>query len=139
MVSVSARECGMELYTGLILYYFEKMKFLIIAMLLQIPIQLFAQSFEPGLWKSKESLELNGVSLPDFKAEECITPSQAKDSKATIEKELKRRGCSLTKWMVKDQKLDGLAACVAFAALDAHVEALERRTQRIGARREILE
>lgn len=80
-------------------------------MLLQIPIQLFAQSFEPGLWKSKESLELNGVSLPDFKAEECITPSQAKDSKATIEKELKRRGCSLTKWMVKDQKLDAAIIC----------------------------
>lgn len=73
--------------------------------------QLFAQSFEPGLWKSKESLELNGITLPAHEAEECITKNQAKDAKGTIERELKRRGCSLTKWTVKNQQLDAAIIC----------------------------
>lgn len=73
--------------------------------------QTSAQSFDPGLWKSKESLELNGLPLPASSDEECITASQAKDAKATIEKELKKKGCSLTKWVVKNQKLDAAINC----------------------------
>jgi hypothetical protein len=84
---------------------------LIIFALLFCSLNTFAQSFEPGIWKSKESLEMNGITLPEFKSEECITASQAKDAKATIEKELKRRGCSLTKWTVKNQKLDAAIGC----------------------------
>ena len=70
-----------------------------------------AQSFEPGLWTSKESLELNGIPLPASTDEECITSDQAKDAKATIEKELKKKGCSLTKWTYKNQKLDAAIKC----------------------------
>ncbi len=72
---------------------------------------LLAQSFEPGMWTSKESLELNGIPLPASTDEECITASQAKDAKATIEKELKKKGCSLTKWTYKNQKLDAAIKC----------------------------
>ena len=71
----------------------------------------WAQSFEPGLWTSKESLELNGLPLPASTDEECITPDQAKDAKATIAKELKKKGCSLTKWTYKNQKLDAAINC----------------------------
>ena len=70
-----------------------------------------AQSFEPGKWTSNESLELNGIPLPSSKDEECITAAQAKDAKATIEKELKKKGCSLTKWTYKNQKLDAAIKC----------------------------
>lgn len=74
-------------------------------------VQAFGQSFEPGLWKSKESLELNGIPLPSSKDEECITKDQAKDARATIEKELKRKGCSLTKWDYKNNNLDAAIKC----------------------------
>lgn len=71
----------------------------------------WAQSFEPGLWTSKESLELNGLPLPSSTDEECITANQAKDAKATIAKELKKKGCALTKWTYKNQKLDAAIKC----------------------------
>lgn len=71
----------------------------------------WAQSFEPGLWTSKESLELNGLPLPSSTDEECITANQAKDAKATIEKELKKHKCSLTKWIYKNQRLDASIKC----------------------------
>lgn len=87
------------------------MKHLILVTILFFSVQLFAQSFEPGLWKSKESLELNGIPLPSTSDEECITKTQAKDAKATIEKELKKKGCSLTKWTYKNQKLDAAIKC----------------------------
>lgn len=73
--------------------------------------QIYAQSFEPGLWKSKESLELNGVPLSPSSGEDCITAKEAKDAKATIEKELKQQGCSVVKWSVKNQKLDAAIKC----------------------------
>ncbi len=72
---------------------------------------LYAQSFEPGVWKSNESLELNGLALPASKHEKCVTAAQAKDAKATIEKELKKQGCSLNKWTVKDKKLEAALDC----------------------------
>ncbi len=73
--------------------------------------KLLAQSFEPGLWTSKDSIELNGLQLPESTGEECITESQAKDVKTTIEKELKKKGCSLTKWTVKNKKLEAALSC----------------------------
>ena len=87
------------------------MKILIITTVLFFNVQSFAQSFEPGLWASKESLELNGIPLPSSNDEECITKDQAKDAKATIEKELQRKGCSLTKWVYKNNNLDASIKC----------------------------
>lgn len=87
------------------------MKYLLFAALLFFAFQLYAQSFEPGLWKSKESLVLNGLPFPESTGEECITDAQAKDAKATIEKELKKQGCGLTKWVVNNQKLVASINC----------------------------
>lgn len=73
--------------------------------------KLYAQSFEPGLWKSKESVKIAGIPLPSSSDEECITPEQAKDAKATIEKELNKKGCKLNSWVIKNKKLDAAIAC----------------------------
>ncbi|MES2803550.1 MAG: DUF3617 family protein [Bdellovibrionota bacterium] len=87
------------------------MKHIILVTALFFNFQVNAQSFEPGLWTSKESLTLNGIPLPSSNDEECISKAQAKDAKATIEKELKKKGCSLTKWVYKNQKLDASIKC----------------------------
>ena len=73
--------------------------------------KLYAQSFEPGLWKSKESVKIAGIPLPSSSDEECLTPSQTKDAKATIQKELNKKGCQLDSWVVKNQKLDASITC----------------------------
>ena len=49
--------------------------------------------------------------MPASNNEKCITDSQAKDGRGTIERELKKRGCVLTEWVVKDQKLDASIKC----------------------------
>ncbi|AZZ36293.1 hypothetical protein CIK05_05645 [Bdellovibrio sp. qaytius] len=87
------------------------MKQVLMYVILFSSVQIWAQSFEAGLWKSKESLELNGIPLPSSSDEECITKEQAKDAKATIEKELKKKGCTLTKWNYKNQNLDAAITC----------------------------
>jgi hypothetical protein len=87
------------------------MRNLLIAALLFLSFQLQAQSFEPGLWSTKESVQLNGLPLPSSSNKDCINESQAKDAKATIEKGLKNQGCSLTKWVVKNKKLDAAIKC----------------------------
>lgn len=74
-------------------------------------VKLYAQSFEPGLWKSKESVKIAGIPLPSSSDEECLTPSQTKDAKATIQKELNKKGCQLDSWVVKNQKLDASITC----------------------------
>ncbi len=74
-------------------------------------VKLYAQSFEPGLWKSKESVKIAGIPLPSSSVEECLTPSQTKDAKATIQKELNKKGCQLDSWVVKNQKLDASITC----------------------------
>ena len=86
-------------------------KYILCLSFLLLAYKTQAQSFEPGLWTTKESLELNGVPLPASTDEECITLDQAKDAKATIEKELKKKGCSLTKWVYKNQKLNAAIKC----------------------------
>lgn len=70
-----------------------------------------AQTLEPGLWTSKASLSLNGIPLPDSDDEECITKDQTKDLKSTIEKGLKKKGCQLTKWNLKNEKLTAALVC----------------------------
>ena len=76
-----------------------------------LSVKLYAQSFEPGLWKSKETVKIAGISLPSTSDEECLTPAQTKDAKATIEKELKKKGCQLNSWVVKNKKLDAAITC----------------------------
>lgn len=78
---------------------------------LTVPSFSLAQSFDAGLWKTKESVSVNKLPLPSSDAEECFSAAQAKDAKASIEKELKKHGCSLTKWNVKNQKLDASIDC----------------------------
>jgi hypothetical protein len=72
---------------------------------------LLAQSLEPGMWKAKTSFKLNGIPLPSSEHEECITPSEAKDVKSTITKELQKNKCELTKWNVKGKKLEASLEC----------------------------
>jgi len=76
-----------------------------------ISLQVPAQKFEPGLWKSRTTLRLNGIPMPDSRADNCITDKQAKNARATIEEELKKQGCFLTKWEVKKEKLDADVKC----------------------------
>lgn len=83
----------------------------IFTILLLTTTQLPAQSMDPGLWKTQESVKLNGLPLPSPDAEECITASQARDAKATITQELKKHGCTVTKWNIKNQKLDATLNC----------------------------
>lgn len=87
------------------------MKYLLCTALSVFGFQLWAQSLEPGLWKSKTSVKLNGLPLPPSSNEECISSSQAKDAKAAIEKELKKQGCSLSNWVVKNQQLNAIVSC----------------------------
>lgn len=76
-----------------------------------LALQTPAQEFEPGLWKSRTTLRLNGIPMPDSRAENCITDKQAKNARATIEYELKKQGCFLTKWEVKKENLDADVKC----------------------------
>lgn len=70
-----------------------------------------AESIQPGIWKAKTSFELNGLPLPASEDEECIQKNEAKDIKNTIARELKKKGCELTKWTIKNKKLDASLKC----------------------------
>ncbi|MGZ3692284.1 MAG: DUF3617 domain-containing protein [Pseudobdellovibrio sp.] len=72
---------------------------------------LYAQSLESGLWKSQDSFEVNGLAMPQSSHENCVTEAQAKDAKSTIEQQLKKQGCSVSKWNVKNNKLDASLSC----------------------------
>jgi len=87
------------------------MKHLMLISLTIFSAQIFAQSFEPGLWKFKSKLNVSMLSLPESASEECITAKQAKDAKETIEKELKKQGCKITEWIVKNKNLDASISC----------------------------
>lgn len=87
------------------------MKKIFVMSTLLFSFYLPAQTLEPGLWKTSTSLDLNGIPLPDSDDEECITKDQTKDVKTTIEKGLKRKGCTLTKWMMKGEKLKASLNC----------------------------
>lgn len=87
------------------------MKQLVLTAFVIFTSQLYAQSFEPGLWRYKENVSISGISLKPSTNEDCVSASKAKDAKASIEKELKKHGCLLTKWIVKNQKLDAAIKC----------------------------
>lgn len=71
----------------------------------------FAQSVQPGLWQTDSSVEVNGLSLPASKEEECISAAEAKDLKKSLTKELAKNGCSSKKWTVKGKQIDVLLKC----------------------------
>ncbi len=87
------------------------MKNIILISALLVSSQLSAQKLQSGLWKTSTSLDLNGIPLPASNDEECITKDQTKDVKTTIEKGLKKKGCTLTKWTVKGEKLKASLTC----------------------------
>ena len=83
----------------------------ILTALLMLPSFSLAQAIKPGIWKADSSLKLSGVPLPKSEDEECILESEAKDIRQTISKELKKRGCEPTKWVVKGKKLEIALKC----------------------------
>ncbi|KYG67885.1 hypothetical protein AZI87_01005 [Bdellovibrio bacteriovorus] len=82
-----------------------------IILLLLLSSVAFAQKLEPGLWKTKSVLVLNGLPLPPAEAEECISASQTKNVKETIIKELKKNDCKLDNWNLKGEKLQASLSC----------------------------
>ena len=70
-----------------------------------------AQSVKSGMLQTESSIEVNGISLPSSKEEECLSASEAKDLKKTLTKELEKNGCSSTKWKVKGSKVDISLKC----------------------------
>lgn len=71
----------------------------------------FAQSLQPGMWKVKSEIKLNGIALPSESDEDCITADEAKDAKTTVAKELKRNDCQIKSWIVKGKYLTANIAC----------------------------
>lgn len=87
------------------------MKILITACLLALPGAVWAHSIQPGVWRAQNSVKLNGISLPGSENEECIPKSKARDLRATLAKDLREKGCELTQWSVKNQKLKAELRC----------------------------
>jgi hypothetical protein len=79
--------------------------------LLGIHVQASAQSIEPGVWKDSSKFTVNGLPIPNDEKEECITQEQAKDVKTAIAKDLKKIGCSITKWKVDGARLEASLKC----------------------------
>ena len=70
-----------------------------------------AQTLKPGFWKAKVNFKVNGLPLPASDEEDCILPSEVKDVKASIVKNLKKNGCELSKWDIKGQNLKSSIVC----------------------------
>ena len=73
--------------------------------------QGFAQSLDPGIWKVKTEFKLDGIPLPTSDDEQCITPAEAQDAKATVTKELKRNNCIILTWKVAGKNLTAQIKC----------------------------
>lgn len=84
--------------------------FLILSLLL-FNFSSEAQVLKPGVWKAKVSFKVNGIPLPSSEEEDCILPHEVKDVKSSITKNLKKKGCVLTKWNIKGQNLDAALTC----------------------------
>ena len=76
-------------------------------------ITIHAQSLQPGIWKVKSDIKLNGISLPTESVEDCITVAEAKDAKTTVAKELKRNECLIKSWKIKGQNLTAKISCAS--------------------------
>ncbi len=70
-----------------------------------------SQSIQNGIWKGRVSFNLNGIQLPTKEDEDCILPHEAQDIKTSIVKNLKKNGCSLMTWKVKNQNLEASLKC----------------------------
>lgn len=89
-----------------------KQFFILILLSIQfLALPSLAQTLKPGLWKAKITFKVNDISMPSSNEEDCILPHEVKDVKASIEKNLKKNDCSLTKWTVKGHKLDSALSC----------------------------
>jgi hypothetical protein len=92
-----------------------KIKFLTLASLFAFILLPFsfaeAQSIKPGLWKATTTLSLNGITLPASTDEECVSAEKAADAKATISKELEKKGCSISAWNLKGKRLESILVC----------------------------
>ena len=82
-----------------------------IFILLAINSTAFAQALQPGLWKTKSVFTVSGITLPSSNGEDCVTAEEAKDIKLTITKELKKNGCNLDSWKIKNSHLDAALTC----------------------------
>ncbi len=87
------------------------MKIIIIVFLGLAHFQAYAQSIQPGNWKAKSVFKISGIALPSDEEEECISSDEAKDAKTTITKELKRDGCKLLSWNVKNSNIEASLSC----------------------------
>jgi hypothetical protein len=76
-----------------------------------LPFPSHAQSLTSGVWKAKISFNLNGLPLPPSEEQDCILPNEVKDVRASIEKNLKKKKCELTKWVVKGKKVEASLTC----------------------------
>src|SRR4051812_13757359 len=87
----------------------QKMTFLMFLFFSQV--NSHAQSIDPGIWKDSSQFTVNDLPMPNDAKEECITPEQSKDVKLTIAKDLKKIGCSISKWKVNGQQLEASLNC----------------------------
>ncbi len=88
-----------------------KQNITLIFLVMSVSLISYAQVLEAGLWKTKSSFKLNGISLPSKEHEECISAAEAKDAKTTIVDALKKESCELTRWEVKKGKLEAALSC----------------------------
>ena len=70
-----------------------------------------AQSLRPGVWKGRVSFKVDGIPMPPTEDEDCILPSEARDVKGSIVKNLTKKGCELTSWNVEGQNLTASLKC----------------------------
>ena len=87
----------------------QSIMLIIVSSLLSIVTR--AQSLEPGIWKTKTSFNLSGISLPTKEEEGCVSAEEAKDAQKTISEGLKKQGCELNQWDVKNNKLQAGLSC----------------------------
>lgn len=82
-----------------------------ISMSLTMNETAMANSIHPGIWKASSQVHLNSISLPSTETEECVSKKDAKDLKTTLSKDLKEKGCELTEWLIKKNKLTAGLKC----------------------------
>lgn len=83
----------------------------LLSICLVMPSLLWSQTLKPGIWKGQASFTVNNIPLPSTQDEDCILPHEVKDIKGSLVKNLKKQGCSLTKWEVKGQKIEASLVC----------------------------
>ena len=49
--------------------------------------------------------------MPESKNQECVSTAQAKDIKGTLSNELKKHGCTVSKWTAKGKQVEIAIRC----------------------------